>query len=155
MKYKNNNQGFVILFAVLISSLILMIGFGIFSISSKEQIITSTARDAQIAFYAADSGLECVLFYEFQRTGFGRVGNSVDCGAGSGFPSQNNSLFEFDISYSAVNNSCAKIYLETSDPDFTTVISRGFNSCDGTTPDIGDPALVERAIQVTFANATS
>lgn len=56
------NNGFVILFAVLISALILLISAGIFNVVKKEVVLSSAARESQRAFYAADSALECALY---------------------------------------------------------------------------------------------
>jgi hypothetical protein len=56
------NRGFVILFSMLISSLILLISAGIFNVVQKEVVLSSSARESQRAFYAADSALECALY---------------------------------------------------------------------------------------------
>ena len=60
----SNNQGFVLLFAVLISSVILAIGTGIFNISIKEITLSRSSRDSQFAFFAADAGAECAFFWD-------------------------------------------------------------------------------------------
>lgn len=56
------NKGFVILFSMLISSLILLITAGIFNVVQKDVVLSSYARESQRAFYAADSALECALY---------------------------------------------------------------------------------------------
>jgi len=56
------NNGFVILFSILISALILLISAGIFRVVQKEVVLSSYARESQRAFYSADSALECVLY---------------------------------------------------------------------------------------------
>lgn len=58
------NKGFVILFAVLISSLILLISSGVFRAVQKELVLSSYARESQLAFYSADSALECAIFWD-------------------------------------------------------------------------------------------
>lgn len=62
IKKVKKNKGFVILFSMLISSLILLISAGIFNIVQKEVILSSYARESQRAFYSADSALECALY---------------------------------------------------------------------------------------------
>lgn len=57
------------LFSVLIASLILLIGTGIFSIIKKEVVLSSYARESQRAFYAADSALECALYADIVGVG--------------------------------------------------------------------------------------
>lgn len=59
-----HNTGFVLAFALLLSSVVLALAFGIFNILLKELVLTSSARDSQIAFYAADSGVECALYWD-------------------------------------------------------------------------------------------
>jgi len=59
---KNNSEkGYTLLFAVIVSVLVLSIAAFILSVSRKEAILASSARDSIYAFYAADSGLECAV----------------------------------------------------------------------------------------------
>jgi Tfp pilus assembly protein PilX len=55
------SRGYTLLFAVIVSVLVLSIAAFILSISRKEAILASSARDSIYAFYAADSGLECAV----------------------------------------------------------------------------------------------
>lgn len=57
-------KGFVLAFSLLISSIVLALAFGIFNILLKQIVLTSSARDSQIAFYAADAGAECALYWD-------------------------------------------------------------------------------------------
>lgn len=136
---KKDNKGFVILFSILVSSLILLISAGIFSVVQKEVVLSSSARESQRAFYAADSGLECALYSDligvgtpiqtpFSANGLG--GGTIECGGDSIDidPVSNyasNSAAEYDIAYSIEyynaldgsatdNNSCAYVLIEKS-----------------------------------------
>lgn len=64
------NKGFALLFSVLISSLLLTIGLSIFGIALKELAISTATRQSVHAFYAADSGRECALYWD---TKVGRI----------------------------------------------------------------------------------
>lgn len=55
------NKGYTLLFAVIVSVLLLSIAAFILSVSRKEAILSSSARDSVYAYYAAESGFECVL----------------------------------------------------------------------------------------------
>ncbi len=57
-------KGFVLAFSLLISSIVLALALGIFNILLKQIVLTSSARDSQIAFYAADAGAECALYWD-------------------------------------------------------------------------------------------
>lgn len=58
---KSSQKGYTLLFAVIVSVLLLSIAAFILSVSRKQFILSSSARDSIYAFYAADSGLECAL----------------------------------------------------------------------------------------------
>lgn len=62
--HQKKEGGFVILFAILISSVILLISAGIFSVAQKETVLSSYSKESQKALFAADAGLECALFYD-------------------------------------------------------------------------------------------
>lgn len=55
-------RGFVILFAMVVSLIILLISSGMYRIARKQTIIASYTKEAQRAFYVADSALECALY---------------------------------------------------------------------------------------------
>lgn len=61
---KTYKKGFVLAFSLLISSTVLALAFGIFNILLKQIVLTSSAKDSQIAFYAADAGAECALYWD-------------------------------------------------------------------------------------------
>ena len=60
-------HGFTLLLAALISSIVLALGTSIFGIVQKELILSSIGRDSQHAFYAADSGAECALYWDIRH----------------------------------------------------------------------------------------
>jgi len=66
MKLKANeaNSGFTILFSVVFAALLLSVGISIFNIAIKELRLSSSGRESQFAFYAADTAMECALFYD-------------------------------------------------------------------------------------------
>src|SRR5574344_801216 len=61
-KQKQKQNGYVLLLAVLISSIILAMSMGIFAISLKEIALATFARDSVRAFAAASRGLDCAMF---------------------------------------------------------------------------------------------
>ncbi len=54
------------LFAVLVSSVLLSIGVSIFNLTLKELVLSSSGRESQFAFYAADTGIECAIYWDFK-----------------------------------------------------------------------------------------
>lgn len=59
---KPSGSGFVILFAVTLSAILLSIALGVANISLKEVSFSISGRDSNDAFLAADTGAECALF---------------------------------------------------------------------------------------------
>lgn len=63
-------KGFTLLLAALIASIVLSLGVSIAGLIQKELILSSTGRDSQFAFYAADSGAECALYWDVRKRVF-------------------------------------------------------------------------------------
>lgn len=59
-----HKRGFTIFFAVLASSLALAIGLAIYDLLIRELELSQTARESQYAIYAADTGVECALYWD-------------------------------------------------------------------------------------------
>ncbi len=76
-KQRTAKEGFVILIAVLVSSLMVSIGAFIASIAVKELALSSSGRDSQTAFYAADAALECALYQDLRVLQFAASSTAV------------------------------------------------------------------------------
>ena len=62
--YYSSSKGFTLIIALLVTSIILSVGLAIANISYKQQILSSTQNDSLKAFYAADAGIECALYWD-------------------------------------------------------------------------------------------
>ena len=62
--FYKSGAGFVILFAVTLSALLLSIALGISNITLREIKFGTSARDTNDAFFAADTGIECAFYYD-------------------------------------------------------------------------------------------
>lgn len=58
-----SNRAFVLLYAVLVASVVLAIGFSLANIITKQIILSSLGQSSRIAYYAADGGRDCGLFW--------------------------------------------------------------------------------------------
>lgn len=58
-----NKKGFVLLYALLVSSVILGVGASLVNIVTKQVILSTVGRDSQFAYYAADAGAKCAAFW--------------------------------------------------------------------------------------------
>ncbi|HEU5114394.1 MAG TPA: hypothetical protein VFT82_01350 [Candidatus Paceibacterota bacterium] len=64
----SKREGFAMLFAVLVASVLLAVGLSIFNLTVKELTLSASGRESQFAFYAADTGAECALYWDFKGT---------------------------------------------------------------------------------------
>lgn len=165
MDYKKDkkiikNKGFVSLLALILANVFLMIGLSVFAISIKELGLSFGSRESLFAFYAADGGMECALYWDIQQDAFATSSlvrlNEITCaehsnidvsysdlGGGSG-----ESSFNFSFG-SDIGDPCAEVKVTKDLNAFgeitTEIISRGRNSCD-----TDNSRRVERAWRVTY-----
>ena len=147
-------NGFTLLLSVLVVSIILSVGMGIFGVMTRELKLSGMGRESQIAFSAADAGIECFFYWEIKHPNFSDTifANSsgavkVKC-ADSDIDIAANSNSPYDFTLNLGNNSCAKVNVKKdtslTNKIITTVTSKGYNTaCDSESP-----FKVERAIQL-------
>ncbi|MCX6757405.1 MAG: hypothetical protein NTZ44_00775 [Candidatus Nomurabacteria bacterium] len=146
-KHDSTKSGFVLLFVIILSTIILSITFGISNIALKEVLLTVSGADSNNAFFASDAGVECALYLDRSSASpFVTDGIPPDCAnihvnnISSVFP-----VFDFQID---IGSSCAKIKVtKPTDPTgFTQIISKGYNYCNNT---FGHN-VVERVLEVNY-----
>ena len=67
MKKNKGEKGFVLLIAIIIATVLFSIGIGLATVIFKELVLAFTARESQRAFYAADTGVECIRYWDNWR----------------------------------------------------------------------------------------
>ncbi|HUD04168.1 MAG TPA: hypothetical protein VMR73_01610 [Candidatus Paceibacterota bacterium] len=160
-QYKNS--GFAILFAVLAASLLLSIGLSIFSLTIKELALSSSGRESEYAFYAADSGAECAHYWDTLSTeSISPFENdsatpAPACGGSTLSFTQtpgSATTTTFDMNVYAVSpNYYCSVVTVTKTSSGTTIDSRGYNICPSSspsTPDYGNQNLVERGLELNY-----
>lgn len=144
-----NKKAFTVLFAVIVSSLILALGLGIVAITMKEVKLSGTGRDSQLAFYAADSGSECAMYNDLVKTYFATSSssakdptikcNNVDITATttSSTEASASSTFRMYMEYNGTspvkNKPCVDVSVSkyiVNNTEKTTIDARGYNTCD-------------------------
>ncbi len=148
----SESRGFTLLLAVLVSSILLSIGFAIFNILSKEVILSSSGRESQFAFYAADAGIECALYADTALDAFATSSTitEITCGALPSTLTRTDDGTDFVTTFtftSGTGNSaqCVDVVVTRRNPKRTVIESYGHNTCTLT-----DPLRLERAIRVTY-----
>ncbi|MFW0871429.1 MAG: hypothetical protein ACKKL4_03180 [Patescibacteria group bacterium] len=167
MATSDNENGFVILIAVLVSSLLISLGAFIASIAVKELSLSVSGRDSQLAFYAADAAAECALYQDLHIQAFTSSSSApgpatllcnssqtpivVDSGRSDG----DTGVSSFEVSFPLndgdnINFSPYAVVQITKDDiggpnDKTIIESRGYNVKSTSTTN-----RVERALEVTY-----
>jgi hypothetical protein len=174
-KTTNKKRGVAIFIAVVTVSALMLIALAISDIAYKEQVISASGRDSRIAFFAADSGVECALFHDLKGStdglfafarpnGVAQVG-TISCGETNLEPdvtfdgSRAITTFYFNVSNTPKACSVVRVVkVPAADGAINTLIeSRGYNNhCVITDPTPSNPLVedgprnLERSIQVTY-----
>lgn len=141
-------EGFTLLLAVLITSMVLAISFGFSIFVIRELNISIVGRESQKAVFAADSGIECALYWDLAQKKFATTSPPCPCtirclgqdytvGGPAG-------ISEFTLNFT--NGACAMIKVNkiTYYPK-TRIESKGHSVCAA-----GGPIRTERAFRVTY-----
>ncbi len=152
---QKNNKGFALLVAIAIMSTLLLISTGIVNLALKQSSISSSGNDSQMAFYAADTGMECALYWDIKApSGLSafdpETGSLINCNKNANNPG--NQWVVGGASVSIINKItflpdpyCAIVSVTKSATGSTTIESLGYNTCDA-----GNPRRVERAIRAKY-----
>jgi len=137
-----NQKGITLLLAVFISSLILTLGMGIYTLLFGQVGFSSTAKESLLAFYAADSGIECALFWDIQNNSFSTSSTSdITCNDDSFSVGGASGLSEFTINFA--DGSCAEV--EVIKNSETAITSLGKNICQA-----GSAKTLQRGLRVNY-----
>lgn len=122
-------KGFTLLFAVLVSTLIISISATITSIAMRQTILSGTSRESQYAYYAASTALECAHYWDKRGVVDSTRPNQVV------FPipelSNNSRIDPNNLQYA--NIICAGVNIITGDGGFNPVKEWEFSAAEGTT----------------------
>ena len=162
-KKAQTNRGIAIYLAVVVTAALVLVSFAVISLAIKEVGTSGAAKDSQGAFYAADSGVECALYWDLKNPSGNSAfatstGSIINCNAdaanlvtngaisvGGGGNANPTSIFNLTFlpdTY-CVNVTVVKSYSGGSPK--TKIESRGYNSCSTT-----NARRVERAIVVNY-----
>lgn len=159
-------RGVTLLVAVILSSVVLSVALALLDVAYKQQLLSSTSKQSQYAFYAADSAMECALYFDQKQNAFDFTdplpSNSIVCnnlsitsyqpplvstGGGGG----NIKTFKFDVSCGATGTLGTVTIIKSdgtgtcSGTRHTCIYSTGYSSCTAT-----DPRRIERGLKVLY-----
>jgi len=156
------NSGVALFVAVMTASIALVIGIGALNISLKEIKLSSLGGESSVAFYAADTGLECALYWDLDSAGSIFATSSASAPAGnsdcigeditSGWAIVSDAgaaTTTFTLKFNTDDDPCTNVtvakYKDFIGRAITKVDSRGLNSCNP-----ASAKRVERGVRVTY-----
>lgn len=149
---QKNNDGYAILFTVVIVGIISMITVGLSNSAYKQTILSSVAKDSTIAFYQADIGTECALYAdkgEFFKDGQSETTfNCAEQDLIYFHDSVDTSKYRLDTPNENVSSKCFRIEVTkntTAEFISSKIISKGYNICKK-----NNLKTVERGIMITY-----
>ncbi len=144
------HKGFTLIISIVTTSMLLLVSFILVNISLKQLLLAFSGRGSQVAFYAADSGIECALYWDTRNPNAATSafdpsvsGSQISCNnttistgsqtvstttsslskIGGGGASSPDSFFTFNLPIG-----CAIVTVKKNGA--TTIIeSRGYNTC--------------------------
>lgn len=146
---KNKRQrGFTLFVAMVVTATLLLIAGGVANLAIKQSLISNAGRESQMAFYAADTGMECALYWDINNPS-GSSAFSISGGSNISCNGQTITVGGSSVStFGPINFSpepyCAFVTVEKVG-DTTEIESRGYNTCDSS-----NPRRVERAVRARY-----
>jgi hypothetical protein len=164
---KKFNSGIALLFSIMLSMIFLTVAVGVLNIAVKELNFSTSGKNTNDAFFAADSGVECALFndkssstffvnpdvegYLSDLASFTCFGEKIDL-------KQKYPNFDFTVIGLGSNNiSCAKVNVlktfdEITDIISTKITSKGYNIDGDSKEKCGayNSNSIERVLEVTY-----
>ncbi len=172
MNEPKDQNGFTLLLAMLIISILLSASLGVSDILIRGNKFSQIAQESQKAFFAADKGIDCALFYHMAYDRVPGVspawthgpfplddtydnsdidmslvtcdGQRIDSLWGVPPTTPTSGTTRFTLNFS--DGACAEVVVaNTNNGVDTTITSNGYNTCD----DPSDPSRTLRVIEVT------
>ena len=153
MIYVANNKkepggggGFALLLTLVVTSIVLAVGLSLMHITLKQFTLSSIARDSEIAFHAANTGLECLQYhrenneaelidtgdtsaptYQCADTAYETASTDHDLNIGTG-----RLVFNYEYQYDVGNDACTEVSLyildaRTATADITHTANEGLD----------------------------
>jgi type II secretory pathway pseudopilin PulG len=74
---KKNEQGFALLMTLIVVTVVVAIGLTVLDLSTKQIRLSTNAKDSEVAFHAANAGMECARYWRRQASNLMETGGAV------------------------------------------------------------------------------
>ncbi len=149
------NRGIALLFTLLIISVAISLSTGVFNIILGELKIGEGARESMRAFFAADSGVECILYWDLKESAFVLDNEkAITCmGSSPTFTRSSNktidgkaaTVYQSTASFALANGACVSLTVIKFSDGSSRIAALGENTCN--------PAatrVVQRGVEVNY-----
>ncbi len=138
------NKGFTLLLALVVTGIVLTVGLGVFDIIIREIALSAMGRESQKAFYVADTGVECALYWDIKNGPISTTTPAdIEC-ANQTMSAGGSLISTFELTLP--NGSCVQVIINKSVPSRTILEARGYNiDCAS-----NDPKKVERGLRIAY-----
>lgn len=90
MRHTTSQSGYALLTSIILTATLVLVAYAVTNIALRQLTLTTTSTESHNAFYVADSGLECALFWDIKNP-------------------NNPSLSAFDVSAPSSNVTCGGV----------------------------------------------
>ena len=146
-------RGFALLIAIILTSVLLAVGIALLDIAYKQVLLASGSKNSQYAFYNADSGLECALYWDQKFNAFDysspMAAGSIKCSniAVQGYSttkSGSTRTTNFTVPCPGSGTSASvSVYKQSNGT--TNIYSNGYNTCV-----VSSPNRIERGLKAQY-----
>ncbi|HEY4488115.1 MAG TPA: hypothetical protein VJB97_01185 [Candidatus Paceibacterota bacterium] len=157
--HRGLERGFALLIATVLSSIALAVGLAVTDVVYRQVVLSSAAKQSQYAFYAADSALECALYFDQQEGTFAYQASppedvSISCAASGGAvpvsfvvsePSADTLRFSSDWFSASAPPACARLTVLKESTGAADIFAEGANTCD-----LSSTRAIERGVRVNY-----
>lgn len=146
----NYKKGYALYTAMMLTTLLFLVAYSTLNIVIKQLELSSLGSDSSLAFYNADSGIECAMYWDLKNglnsafatstastiscngqnisTGSQTVDTSPTVSSIIGGGGDSNPVSIFQINFT---RGCAIVTVTKNSNNSTLIESRGYNSCSG------------------------
>lgn len=126
------NKGFTLLVAVIVTGMVLIVSFAVVNVAVRQLIIANSNVESQYAFYNADSGTECAVYWDFKNgtSAFtAPISATINCAGQAAPTSVSGATTTFTLNFSAPRRGCVTVSVGKHANNLTIIDSRGYNNC--------------------------
>lgn len=77
--HSKTDAGFTLLISIVVTSMLLLVSFVVSNLALKQLVLSYSGQESEHAFYNADSGIECALYWDVNGDAFGAGGGPIVC----------------------------------------------------------------------------